>query len=146
MGIKDLEPGSNINILFQLAEATADTEADKAIVQWQYLSNNQWKPLRPGFEVLEDKTAGLTASGIVKFATPEDMTHEDTIMPTDKEPNLFWIKASVNENSRAICETIGIHAQAILTTFTNDEAMTNSGFHSPFPQAPLPNSRWLMRM
>ena len=115
LGLKELVPNSNLNILFQLAEATADSEMVRVPVQWHYLDNNQWRTLRLGFEVLDDATDGLTTSGIVKFAIPENITTNNTVMPK----GLHWIKASVTKNSRSISETIGIHTQAIRATFTN---------------------------
>lgn len=116
IGLQDLAPGSTQNILFQLAEATADTEYSPEEITWYYLENNQWKKLRTGFEVLDDATHGLTASGIIKFALPENMTNENSILPK----GLYWIKASVSWNSRSVCETIGIHTQAVRSTFTNE--------------------------
>ena len=118
IGLKDLVPGSNLNMLFQLAEATSDTEFDREKVNWHYLDNNQWKSLRTGFEILEDATDGLTASGIVKFAMPQNMTIENTVLPK----GLHWIKASVAKNSRTVSETLGIHTQAVAVTFTNEDA------------------------
>ncbi len=118
LGLKELVPGNNLNILFQLAEATSDSESDKEEVHWHYLDNNVWRPLRKGFEVLDDATENLTASGIVKFAMPANMTKDNTVMPKD----LHWIKASIAKNSKAVSETTGIHPQAILVIFTNDEA------------------------
>lgn len=116
IGLKDLVPGSNLNMLFQLAEATADSESDKEEVNWHYLDNNQWKTLRNGFEVLDDATDGLTTSGIVKFALPENMTSDNTILPK----GLHWVKASIPKNSKAVSETIGIYTQAIRAVFTNE--------------------------
>jgi len=118
LGLKNLVPGENLNILFQLAEATSDSESEKEEVQWHYLDNNVWKPLRQGFEVLNDATENLTSSGIIKFALPANMTIDNTIMPKD----LYWIKASVPQNSKAVSEAIAILPQAISVTFTNDNA------------------------
>lgn len=118
LGLKDLVPGGNVNILFQLAEATADSESEREELHWFYLDNNQWKLLREGFEVLDDATDGLTASGIIKFALPANMTGNNTILPT----GLHWIKAAIPQNSRSVSETIGIHTQAVQVTFTNEEA------------------------
>lgn len=118
LGLKDLVPGNNVNILFQLAEATSDSEFDPETIQWYYLDNNQWKSLRTGFEIINDATEDLTSSGIVKFALPPNMTKENTILPK----GLHWIKASIKKHSLTVCETIGIHTQAISVTFTNDEA------------------------
>ena len=74
LGLKDLVPGDNLNILFQMAEATSDSESDKETVYWHYLDSNIWKPLRTGFEVLDDATKNLTSSGIIKLALPANMT------------------------------------------------------------------------
>ncbi|MEP7251938.1 MAG: hypothetical protein ABI683_06140, partial [Ginsengibacter sp.] len=118
VGLKNLVPGDNLNILFQLAEATSDSEAEKEEVKWHYLDSNVWKPLRKGFEVLEDASENLTTSGVIKFALPANMTKDNTIMSKD----LHWIKASIAQNSKAVSETTGIYPQAIRATFTNDVA------------------------
>jgi len=115
LGLKDLIPGTNLNILFQLAEATADSESKRQQIQWKYLDNNHWKSLRNGFEILQDDTDGLTTSGIINFSIPQNITKENTIMPK----GLYWIKASISINSKSVSETIGIHTQAVKATFTN---------------------------
>jgi hypothetical protein len=116
LGLQNLVPGSNVNILFQLAEATSNSESNPQTVYWQYLANNEWMDLRPGFEIIDDATEYLTRSGIIKFSFPKNMTSDNTVMPT----GMHWIKASVPQNSTAVSETIGIYAQAISATFTND--------------------------
>ena len=115
LGLKELVPGNNVNILFQIAEATADSESEKAKVNWHYLENNVWRPLRKGFEIIDDVTNNLTSSGIIKIAMPENISNNNTLMPK----GIYWIKASVFENSRAVGETFGIHTQAAIATFTN---------------------------
>lgn len=118
IGLKQLVPGSNVNFLFQLAEATANSESDAAEVVWHYLSNNQWKPLRSGFEVIEDATNRLTTSGIVKISIPADINMDNTVLPN----SLHWIKASAPRNVIAVSETLGIHTQAVRATFVNTAA------------------------
>ena len=115
LGLMDLVPGDNLNILFQMAEATSDSESDKETVYWHYLDSNVWKPLRTGFEVLDDATKNLTSSGIIKFALPANMTSDNTVMPKD----LHWIKATIPQNSGSslVSETIGIITQAIQVIF-----------------------------
>ncbi|HVK48144.1 MAG TPA: hypothetical protein VM488_09875, partial [Pseudobacter sp.] len=118
IGLSNLVPGSNLNILFQLAEATADSESERENVKWYALSNNQWKLLRKGFEVLNDGTDGLTTSGVIKFAIPETINTGNTILPG----NLHWIKAAIPMKSASVSEVIGIHTQAVSVTFTNEAA------------------------
>ena len=129
LGLKNHVPGNNLNLLFQLAEATSDSESEKQEVQWHYLDNNVWKPLRKGFEVLNDGSENLTTSGIVKFALPANMTNDNTIMPK----GLHWIKGSIPQNSKAVSETTGIHPQAISVTFTNDKANDKLRLSEPLP-------------
>jgi hypothetical protein len=114
VGLDRLQPYGNLNLLFQLAEATADSESEKAEVEWFYLSSNTWKRLRKGFEVLNDDTDGLTRSGIIKIAVPGDINIVNTVMPA----GTYWLKAAIPENVAAVCETIGVHTQAALATFT----------------------------
>jgi len=118
IGLQNLVPGSNVNILFQLAEATADSESERESLVWYYLQNNEWKLLRTGFEVLNDDTDGLTTSGIIKFSLPANMTNENSILPK----GLHWIRASIPCKSKSVAEIIGIHTQAVKATFTNDDA------------------------
>ena len=133
IGLKDLQPGSNVNMLFQLAEATADSESKKENIQWHYLENNNWKILRTGFEVLDDDTDGLTTSGIVKFALPANMTNENTVLPK----GLHWIKATIPQNSKTVCETIAIFTQAIKTTFTKAESNDTLRLNAPLTAGSL---------
>ena len=133
IGLKDLQPGSNLNMLFQLAEATADSESEKEILQWYYLENNNWKILRKGFEVLDDNTDGLTTSGIVKFALPANMTNENTVLPK----GLHWIKATIPQNRKTISETIAIFTQAIKATFTKAESNDTLRLNTPLTAGSL---------
>lgn len=116
IGLEGLVPDTNVNILFQLAEATANSEAGLAPIEWHYLVDNEWKLLRNGFEVLEDATNGLTTSGIVKLAIPGNISTFNTVMPK----GLHWIKVAAPRNVDAVSETIGIHTQAICATFVQN--------------------------
>ncbi len=121
IGLKNLVPGDILNILFKLAEATADSEETPETVNWQYLSSNQWKDLREGFELLDDKTNNLTATGILKLALPDDINKANTVMP----PANHWIRASVPINSKATSQIIAIFTQAVLATFINDTELND---------------------
>ena len=119
IGFENLVPLTNVFLLFQLAEATADSELDKTTVKWHYLTNNNWRELRPDFDIISDETDGLTVSGIVTIAIPENInTVGNTIMPD----HLYWIKVSAPENVRAVAETIGIHTQAAKASARLDES------------------------
>ncbi len=133
LGLKDLVPGDNLNILFQLAEATADSEENKENIFWYYLDGNRWKPLRTGFEVTDDATKNLTSSGVIKFSLPANITKYNTVMPKE----LYWIKAVIAKNSRAVSETMAVFTQAILAVFTNDLANDKSRLALSLPSGSL---------
>lgn len=114
IGLDQFKPGSILNLLFQMEPSTADPDTDKAVVCWEYLRGNTWKPLLPDEEVLTDGTKGLIQSGIARIAVPLDISNEKTtIMP----PGLHWIKARALLRTPAISETLAVHAQAAAGIF-----------------------------
>lgn len=119
IGLEKLTPLSNLNLLLQFAEATADSESGRTDIKWQYLTGNDWKDLHYDFEILSDKTEQLTRSGIVKIALPEDISNQgNTIMPPTKEgEHLFWLKVSAKRGTAGVAELIGVHAQAASVTY-----------------------------
>ncbi|HEY6901333.1 MAG TPA: baseplate J/gp47 family protein [Puia sp.] len=129
LGLTALVPGSDVNILFQLAEATSDTEEDPEPLQWSYLDHNTWKPLRIGFEILDDATNNLSTSGIIKFAIPGNINTENTVMPS----GLSWIRASIPGNSGIVAETVNIYTQAIEATFTNADTNDKERLDTALP-------------
>jgi hypothetical protein len=114
IGLKNVLPGGTLSLLFQLAEATADPEIGDAPLEWAYLVDNEWRELRKQFEVLDDQTMGLIASGIVRLSIPFNISSTGTtILPN----TLNWIKVSAKEKTAAVSDTIAVHAQAVRTTF-----------------------------
>jgi hypothetical protein len=117
IGLEALVPGANLSMLLQFAEATADSETEREKPVWYYLENNRWKLLREGFEILDDATNGLTTSGIIKFSIPGNISKNNTILPG----SLHWLRVSVPCNTTSVSELMGIHAQAVKVSFTNEE-------------------------
>ncbi|MEZ5039255.1 MAG: hypothetical protein R2828_05170 [Saprospiraceae bacterium] len=118
IGLENLRPGATLQLLFQLAEATADSESFRAEVEWAYLAGNRWLPLRKGFEILSDATEGLTTSGVVRISLPRAISNQgNTIMPTFEDKPLFWLKVSAADHVESVSETIDVHAQAALANY-----------------------------
>ena len=137
LGVQNLIPGSVLNLYFQMAEATADSEYDPAIIKWAYIKDNQWQELRDQFQVLEDGTQGFTRSGIVKILVPGDISEENvTLLPPSEEP-LFWFKASAKSNTAAICETIAVYTQAVQATASLQENNDTNRLAKPLPKESL---------
>ncbi len=121
IGFTGLVPGDGLNVLFQFAEATADTEGGAVTVNWYYLADNQWESLRTGFDVVQDNTNGLSTTGIVQYILPDDISNDNTVMPAGS----FWIMASVATGAEATSETMAIITQAALATFANNELLND---------------------
>jgi hypothetical protein len=118
IGIDALVPGSNLTMLFQFAEATADSETEREKPVWYYLENNIWKLMREGFELLDDATNGLTTSGIIKFSIPGNISKNNTVLPGA----LHWLRVSVPCHTESVSELFAIYAQAVKVNFINEEA------------------------
>jgi hypothetical protein len=121
IGISGLVPGDSLNILFQLAEATAETESGGETITWQYLAKNEWRDLRQDYEVTEDQTNGLSTTGIVQFDFPDDISNNNSKMP----PDLCWIKASAGGNAQSTSQTMAVITQAALARFVNNPQLND---------------------
>jgi hypothetical protein len=127
LGLEGLAPLQSLSILFQVAEATADTNVRKPTVQWSYLTDDKWKDFEK-YEITGDTTADLTASGIVTFSIPRGISEKNTRMPGE----LHWLRAAVKEGAKGVSELIEAHTQAVRATFVDD------GNDPQHLEAPLP--------
>ncbi|MDC8005356.1 baseplate J/gp47 family protein [Aureisphaera galaxeae] len=116
IGIGDLEGGNSVSLLFQVAEGSANPRQTPIDLKWKYLSGTTWTEFEP--EDLGDDTNGLTQSGIVKMNSPEDLKWDEQ---TELPSGYWWIKIEAAERIDAICDLIGIHAQALKAVLTDFE-------------------------
>lgn len=138
IGLQGLAPGGTIQLLFQMAESTADPFMERADIQWHYLSGNQWKELRKEFNILSDETDGLLGPGVIKLSIPKDITNDNTILPS----GTYWLKVSVKERAEAVSESIAVHAQAARVTFVdkgNDPARLKKSLDAEMIAKPVEN-------
>ncbi|HVI44762.1 MAG TPA: baseplate J/gp47 family protein [Chitinophaga sp.] len=116
IGLEQAIAGSNINLLFQLSEFTADPDIRPADVKWSYLTGNEWKPLEKNTQLISDNTQGLLTSGIVTIALPWDADTAHTVLPS----GLHWLRISAGRYTTAVCEAIAVMAQAARVVFVNN--------------------------
>ena len=106
-----------INLLFLLSEGSSNPLKKVEQVYWSYLkSNGEWQVIDSSKVV--DGTINLTRSGIVTVSFPKDAGKEHTIVTTD----LVWLKASVMNNTDAVCKIIDIKAQAGLVELVQNKS------------------------
>ena len=117
IGIKDIEKGNSLSLLFQVAEGSANPRQLPIDLSWSYLNGHKWETFKP--ESIGDETNGLTQSGIVNIQAPEDLDIQtQTIFPKQ----IWWIKIEVAERVDAICHLVGIHAQALKASLFDHDA------------------------
>jgi hypothetical protein len=120
LGIAGSSPPQSLSLLFHMQESMADKwcignapddGARPDTIRWRYLSNNQWRELKPN-AVLSDGTQGFTRSGIVKIRLPRDMTDSSTVMGS----GLRWLQIAVKRDPESYGRMIGVHTQAVTAT------------------------------
>lgn len=110
IGIRNAKPPETVSLLFQVAEGSADPDLPPAPIEWSYLSGDRWLPLHDG-HLLADTTHHLIDSGIVQIAL-------EPVQPSTRLPgDLYWIRVAIPYRADSVCDTVGIHAQAVSATF-----------------------------
>jgi len=122
IGLSQLKPGSNLSMLVQTAEGSEKkTDVDAPLLQWACLTeNNTWKNV-PADKVLLDSTRGLTRSGIIQLAIPDEISSAgNTIL----NPKLLWLRVTTLEKTSnpirqtaALPDLTYLHAQVIEARF-----------------------------
>ena len=125
VGIDALVPPQNLALLFQMAEGSADPDLERTPVRWDYLDGNVWRSLEEG-RLRSDTTNGLLNSGIVKLDLPP--VAASTVLP----PALYWIRATIDKNTRSVCDTVAILTQAVSATF-EDRGNAPDHLDQPLP-------------
>jgi hypothetical protein len=110
IGFENVKPPQTLSLLFQMAEGSASPDLRPVPVEWHYLSGDRWLTLHDG-SLLSDTTRGLIDSGIVEIAL-------NPVEPSTRLPGDFcWIRAAIPYHADSVCNTVGIHAQAVRAKF-----------------------------
>ncbi len=118
IGLENVVNQQSIALLIQVLEGSENplvpsfNETEK--VHWSVLCNNKWKSLEEN--IITNETDNFLKSGIFKFSIPREATSDNTLLPE----GYVWIKAQMNKSFDAVCQTIDIHAQAVLASFQNN--------------------------
>lgn len=119
IGLENVVAKQNVSLLIQVLEGSENPlvpsfdENEK--IDWSVLCDNKWKSLEEN--TIANNTDNFLKSGIVKFSIPREATNDNTLLPE----GYVWLRARMNKPYDAVCKVIDIHAQAVLTTFKNNE-------------------------
>jgi len=123
VGLEGMKPGSNISLLFQVAEGTEDpllSTFEEGDIDWWALSDNQWVEITKE-DFARDQTHHFLRSGIAEVALPKVAGNQNTLLPK----GLHWLRIRLKKKSEAVCRFINIHAQAAEALFHNKENSVN---------------------
>lgn len=129
IGLVGVQAGDSVSLLLQLAEGSADPLAAAQKLQWAVLADNAWRALVPG-ELALDTTSDLRRSGLVACVLPKETTTANSRAPT----GLVWLRASTPAEPRAVCDVIGVFANALEVQFA-DAGNDPQRLKSPLPAA-----------
>jgi hypothetical protein len=120
IGLENVQELEQITLLFQVLEGSENpltpSFTGKQKIEWSVLGNNEWRILNYS-DILLNETDNLLQSGILKFSLPKEATQNNTKLPK----NYIWLKAKMHKKFDAVCKVIGIHSQAVLAVFEDNQ-------------------------
>ncbi|MEO6550276.1 MAG: hypothetical protein ABIN94_19890, partial [Ferruginibacter sp.] len=115
IGLENTEPGAVVTILMQLADGSSNPLKDMEPVHWYYMAANNWKQFSK--QDIMDGTNNFIQSGIVTVKLPKEISNINSAFET----GLYWIKATVANNTDAVCKMILVQAQALLVQLQQED-------------------------
>ncbi|MFV0591124.1 MAG: baseplate J/gp47 family protein [Draconibacterium sp.] len=120
IGLENAQKQQIVSLLIQVLEGSENPEAESFVgkqkVEWWMLCNNDWKQL-DSTAIIANETDNLLKSGILKFTVPKEATNDNTLLPAGH----MWLKARIHKKYNAVSKAIGIHAQAVVATFSDNQ-------------------------
>ncbi|MFA6836085.1 MAG: baseplate J/gp47 family protein [Fibrobacteraceae bacterium] len=113
----------SVSLYFHLSRDSAPMfNSNTGEFAWSYLGANGWVALSSQ-NVLDDTTAGFTASGVVTIALPPKIAKEQNLMPS----GFYWLRLTPGKEWKQCCRLFSVYAQGV-------GAVRVSGFgcHSSF--------------
>ena len=149
LGIENFTAPQNLTLLVQVDESSARSESvEPPQVEWSYLENGAWVPFNTP-DIFEDSTVGFLKLGIIGFTIDNGPSDDGGMFESVANADeLLWLRGSIKNNSKAVCNVVSISTQAVSATWqvTEDAADNLAHFDVPLPagtiksmQTPLPD-------
>lgn len=115
IGVEHLEPPARLSLLIQVANGTANPLKAPPPLLWHMLVGDEWEDLE--MQEVDDKSHGLTTSGIVGLAVPEEADLAHRILPSGRH----WFRLAAAADSDGLNRLLSIDAQAAAVTLVPPE-------------------------
>ena len=120
IGLENAAPQQIVSLLIQVLEGSENPEVKSFVgkqhVEWDVLCSDNWQSLDSS-AIISNNTGNLLKSGILKFNLPKEANTDNALLPA----GLIWLRARIHKNYNAVSKVIGIHAQAVLAKFNNND-------------------------
>lgn len=124
LGFKNVVAPQTVSVLFEmLDEFTISSEEEPPEIEWSFLANNIWYPIKPA-NIVRDDTNGFLRTGIIMINVPEDINRSNSILSSD----LFWLRVSVRANVEGASNIISVASQVVKATLLGTEELYGSDF------------------
>lgn len=124
LGFEDVMAPQTISVLFEmLDEFTISSEEEPPVIEWSFLANNTWYPIKPA-NIIRDDTNGFLRTGIIMINVPIDINRSNTVLSND----LYWLRVSVRANVEGASNLISVASQVVKATLLGNEEIYNSTF------------------
>ncbi|MDR9366105.1 MAG: baseplate J/gp47 family protein [Balneolaceae bacterium] len=123
IGLENQSAGSNISLLFQVAEGSenpAHSTFEEGDIDWWELSQNRWQEVKPS-DFARNQTNNFLRSGIAELPISKSATKENTLLDT----GLYWLRVRLKKEEDAVSRFINVHAQASEAIFYDQENSTD---------------------
>lgn len=120
IGLENADNLQKVSLLIQVMEGSENPESSDFSandgITWHILCKNYWKKLDSTL-LLTNGIDNFLKSGLVTFKIPKEATQDNTVL----DSGLIWVKARLDKSFDAVCKVLGIHAQAALAEFINND-------------------------
>ncbi|MTI22460.1 hypothetical protein E1176_15615, partial [Fulvivirga sp. RKSG066] len=129
LGLSDVRAPQLLTILFEMIdEYTVSSEEDPPVIEWSYLSADEWYTLAPS-KILRDDTNRFLKTGIVLLEIPGEITNGNSILDSE----LYWIRATVTDNINTASNILSITTQVISATLDPNSGVSDKHLRQPLP-------------
>lgn len=127
IGLDSYPTDGIINFFFKTKSGNEESYIREVPVpKWQYLENDFWVDM-PENAIILDNTKGFVQSGIISMKIPDSIANDNTII----DDKLYWIKASVTNDSQIAPDVLGIYTNVAEVIW--DKASDSSHLTNPLP-------------
>lgn len=129
LGFTNINPPQTVTMLFEMFDDyTISSEEDPPVIEWSFLANNKWLPLKPS-RILRDDTNGFIKTGIIEIDLPYEINRNNSIM----DASLFWVRASAVRNIDVTSKTVSVYTQVVTATLDPNYDTDSKHLHQPLP-------------